>query len=92
MMQLPSESHSTLSQAVIGVLSALGAGGALKIYAQFQAGRMSVRNELQTRVRGLEEDIAALQKTIGDLREQNGRQQATIDFLTKQLEKNSSSK
>lgn len=85
MMQLPSESHSALSQVVVAVLTTLGAGGLVKIYAQFQAGRASVRAELQTRVRGLEEMVEKLQVTIGDLREQNGRQQATIDALQREL-------
>lgn len=81
MMQLPSESHSNI---IIPILTTLGAGGILKLYAQFQAGRTSVRAELQTRVRSLEELVGGLQKEIGDLREQKGAQQATIAALQKQ--------
>ena len=84
MMELPSESHSALSQYIIPILTTLGAGGLIKLYAQWQAGRTSVRAELQTRIRSLEESQFTMLTQIGDLREQNGRQQATIDALRDQ--------
>lgn len=86
MMELPSESHSSLSQILVPILSTIGAGGALKFYAQWQAGRTSVRAELQTRVRTLEENLVKATDAIADLREQRGGQQATIDGLRREVD------
>lgn len=74
MMLLPSETPpSSTAAAVTALLATLGAGGLLKLYTQWQAGRTSIRAEMQTRVHALEQTVALLQKEIGDLREERGR-------------------
>lgn len=84
-MQLPSETHTGWENLVIAILGTLGAGGALKFYTQWQAGRASIRAETTTRIRMLEDTVAALQKELGDLREKNGEYRARVELLTAQL-------
>lgn len=84
MMQLPSEHTSSWETALVALLTTVGAGGALKLYSQWQAGKSSIRAETATRIRTLEEHVATLQREIGDLREKNGRLQAEVDFLRRE--------
>lgn len=82
MMMLPSETPpGSWTTVVVALLTTLGAGGILKLVQQWQAGRAEMRGEYSTRIRHLEETVAALQDLIGDLREENGRLKAELDFL-----------
>jgi hypothetical protein len=85
MMQLPSETSPSYESAIIAIISTIGAGGLLKIYTQWQAGRTSIRAETATRIRTLEEQVHALQGELGNLREQKGKLEAEVGFLRASL-------
>lgn len=80
MMLLPSESTTSWEAMVGAALAALGAGGALKLYTQWQAGKASIRAETSTRIRSLEETVGALQTQMGNLREENGSLKARVAY------------
>lgn len=81
MMQLPSEHSSSWETAIIAILGTVGAGGALKIFAQWQAGKSSIRAETATRIRTLEAQVEKLQTEMANLREEKGRYQSEVEFL-----------
>lgn len=87
MMMLPSETPPTSWEGIVlAILGTLGAGGALKFFAQWQAGKASIRAETATRVRTLEENVAVLNKQLGDLRESNGFLKAQNEALQKEAD------
>ncbi len=89
MMQLPSEHTSSWETALVALLTTVGAGGALKLYSQWQAGKSSIRAETATRIRALEEQVAMLQREQGELREKYGRALGELELLRAEREKRS---
>lgn len=78
MMQLPSEHTSSWETLILAGIGTIGAGGLLKIFTEWQAGRTAIRVETTMRIRQLEEQVGQLQKDMGDVREQKGRLEAAL--------------
>ena len=68
---------STLLTAILSVVGTLGAGGLVRLYAQYQAGRREAvtdfRAELLARVKTLEARNAELQREMAEMHRELGR-------------------